>query len=662
MTNKSAQLPIQVALEIALAIGNSLDLATMTREALRTYLRKLNCHTGMIIRSPLGADPLVVAESPRRALRHPAAARALEMLRARGEDASASVLSGECEGSHFYVMPLTDYGHLMLCRSAGEFGPAVLASLNKLNAKLSGACVACEQNADLARAKQSAEDADTAKTLFLANMSHEIRTPMNGVLGLANLLLLSDLPPREHGFVQTICSSAESLLTIIDDVLHFSTLEHGQFSLHPEPTSLRAVMESVVDILQPVAQEKDLPLHLTIAGDVPAGVIVDPSRLRQILTNLITNAIKFTERGQIDVILQCPQRGTNTVRLELLVIDTGIGISDEQAARLFDPFHQVHGGYDRSRGGVGLGLAITRELASMMGGDVSVNSSLGEGSEFRVTLEVEPCAAPSEDEIATGAYANLAGMRILVAEDDETNQLVVGEMLRLLGAQYRAVGDGLEAAEAAATERFDVILMDVQMPRVDGLAATRAIRAQGTPWAKEVPIIALTAHVMEEHRDQCLEAGMTGFLSKPISPAGLSRALVQHLPRGSVADHPQLDVPTSVDPERGARAERFDVSALAAMLGNNHELLERVLDTFRDEAPKVFADLTEALEEQDYDKAARLAHRLKGTTANMTANGASKLFARLEAALSAQDLVAAEALVARAPVALDEILLADRSG
>jgi len=640
-----------------MAIGNSVERSKMAREALKTYLRKLYCHTGLIIRQPISGDEMeIIAESPRNALQHPAAAAAVAAVSA-GET-SGSVYSGK-EGEHyFYAMPLKAYGYLVLCRAGVELSATVLASLNKLNAKLAGACIACEQNAELVQAKKTAEDADRAKTLFLANMSHEIRTPMNGVLGLANLLLLSNLPERELGFVQTICTSAESLLTIIDDVLQFSTLEHGQFSLVPEAVAPGQVVASVVDILKPAAAEKGLPLNVSVGSSAPAGVIIDAARFRQILTNLITNAIKFTERGQIDVVLRGADASDKQTTLILEVIDTGIGISENQQQVLFDPFHQVHDGYDRSQGGVGLGLAITRELVSLMGGTIELRSRLGAGAHFCVSLPLKRCDAPPAAAAPMESYANLSGMRVLVAEDDETNRLVIGEVLRLLGADFTPVADGVEAVEAAAAQHFDAILMDVQMPRMDGLAATRAIREQDTSWASAIPIIALTAHVMDEHRNQCLEAGMNAFLSKPVSPGKLSQALADYTPDG---ERPPIRTFPDAQPAsaRGSDVEGFSIAGLSDMLGNNPALVRRVLDTFRTEAPGIFADLLGAAENGDFERAAKLAHRLKGTTANMNASAASSLFARLEQAYGSGDTTLARDLAATAPALLDEILRAD---
>ena len=666
MATPSAQLEIQVALEIAMAIGNSLDLSKMARESLKTYLRKLNCPAGLIIKGePETSNPVIVAESPRNALQHPALDAAMKALIAsRKRDAKAAI-AGQHESNSYYAMPLPGYGYIILRRAVGELAPSVLAFLERLNAKLAGACIACDQNAELAQAKKTAEDADTAKTLFLANMSHEIRTPMNGVLGLANLLLLSRLPPREHQFVQTICSSARSLLTIIDDVLNFSTLEHGLFSIHPEPTRLAEVMSSVVEILEPLAAEKGLALNLRLAPSLPEAALVDASRLRQILNNLITNAIKFTREGRVDVIVRdSPLEGAED-SVEIRVVDTGIGISEEQAERLFDPFHQVHGSYDRSQGGVGLGLAITRELVSLMGGSIDLRSEPGSGSQFKVSLPLARCEPPEDHEASQGGgSANLRGLRILVAEDDETNQLVVGEILRMLGAEYTAVSDGARAVEAAEEGAFDLILMDVQMPRLDGLEATRRIRARGTPWATDVPIVALTAHVMDEHRDQCIEAGMSAFLSKPISLKRLSRALSLFVP----GDRKPQMIESAADPaRRDAKPENappvatssFHVEDLSQMLGNDKDLVARVLSTFQGEAPKVFAELMAAYERQDFDKAARLAHRLKGTTANMKAQHAAEQFAALETALRGLDLDAANSLLARVPDYLDAILSAE---
>ena len=653
-----AQLQTQVALEIAMAIGNSMQISKMAREALKTYLRKLNCPTGLIIKGdPRGPDMQIIAESPRRSLQYPTVAAAVDALQALGDDVLAQLVTGHNDGENFYVMPLPDYGHIVLCRSSGELAVPVLASLGKLNAKLAGACIACEQNAELAAAKQAAEAADTAKTLFLANMSHEIRTPMNGVLGLANLLLHSDLATRERNFVETICSSAESLLTIIDDVLQFSKIEHGQFSLQPEPTALPQLVTSVVDILKPVASEQGLPLSLSIGSTVPAAVLVDASRLRQILTNLITNAIKFTETGQIDVFLRCIDSGAEKDRVEIQVIDTGIGISPEQEALLFDPFHQVDSGYDRSRGGVGLGLAITGELVALMGGSIELESDVGVGSRFCVTLDLERCEIPADEDAHRGdQQIDLSGVHILVAEDDETNRLVIGGVLELLGADYSTASDGQEVLEAAG-EHIDLILMDVQMPRMDGLTATRKLRGLGTAWAREVPVVALTAHVMDEHRDQCLEAGMNVFLSKPISLDALTRALARFFPGRISTKDPVTACPVQrMESEARQSAPQFDVRQLSELLGNNSKLVARVLDTFREETPRVLEELLAACGERDYEKAARLAHRLKGTTANMAAHEAAELLLELEVALKAGDETNIHTLNARIPAYLDAII------
>lgn len=397
--------------------------------------------------------------------------------------------------------------------------------------------VARQEELELRRVE--AESATVAKSRFLASMSHEIRTPMSGVLGVLGLMLDDPLPPHQRERAQIALASAESLLDILNDILDFSKLEAAEVALGEEPVDLRALVAQVTDLMSPNAARKGLSLSHVVSSAVPRLVMADPVRLRQILTNLLSNATKFTERGEIAIRVDyagTPSGGALSIEVE----DTGIGIPPEQHDKIFQRFIQADDSLARSAGGTGLGLAISSQLAELMGGRVTVRSVQGMGSTFR--LEIPTCAAmaalPASPFQPHDERDGATPLRVLLAEDHATNQYVIGAYLRGAGHTVTVVSNGAEAVQAARAGDFDVVLMDVQMPVMDGLAAARAIRNLGGP-ASTVPILALTASAMPGDREACLAAGMTGHLTKPITAAVLHSALGE-LQLASGSDH---DVP-----------------------------------------------------------------------------------------------------------------------
>ncbi|MEO6244836.1 MAG: ATP-binding protein [Opitutaceae bacterium] len=388
------------------------------------------------------------------------------------------------------------------------------------------------REAELREARVLAEAASRAKGEFLATISHEIRTPMNGVLGMLRILRETPLSAEQRDYLKTAADCAEKLLLLLTDVLDFTKLEQGRLELQQAPFPPAAAASVTADLMHARARDKGLHFDLQIAPDLPAAILGDAARLRQILGNLIGNAIKFTELGSVTLAVTCAQRTATRAELHFTVTDTGIGIDSATLERLFKPFIQGDSALNRRYGGAGLGLAISTRLADAMGGVLQVQSTLNQGTTFRLVL---PCRLPdgaelafAPDEPARPAAPALTA-RVLVVEDDPVNQQVIELFLKKLGIAPRIVTDGHSAVTRATSETFDAILMDCHLPDIDGLEATRQIR-QKLAGGRPVKIIALTANVGKKVRDECLAAGMDDFLTKPVRFETLVAALQRNLP------------------------------------------------------------------------------------------------------------------------------------
>jgi len=384
---------------------------------------------------------------------------------------------------------------------------------------------------ELVKAKDDAENALKYKSEFLANMSHEIRTPINGIIGMSEFLAQTQLAPRQEEFVRIIRSSANSLLNLINDILDFSKLEAGRVELEQIDFDLKEMIIDTVKSIEFKANEKNLWVKYEIDPELPHAANGDPTRIRQIMLNLISNAIKFTNNGGITIKTTLLSRSKNFDKIRFDIIDTGIGISEEGRRKLFKSFSQVDASTTRTYGGTGLGLAISKSLAEMMGGEINVDSEPGKGSDFWFSAMLKKSSSDSIKNKPSNEIINLTAdsikLKILLAEDNIVNQKVASIHLQTLGHEVEIAKNGKIAVEMFENKNYDIIFMDVQMPEMDGFEATQAIRniEKNSGKAEKIPIIAMTANAMQGDKEKCLEAGMDDYISKPFTATSLLKIL-----------------------------------------------------------------------------------------------------------------------------------------
>ena len=482
---------------------------------------------------------------------------------------------------------------------------------------------------DLALAHRTAVELARAKSEFVTNISHEIRTPLNGVVGMTGLLGDTALDQLQHEYVDALQDSSEALLAVIEDVLDFSKLEAGNLQLAPIDFNLREALEEVLAMLAGPAQAKDLQISLFIDADVPAAVRGDRARLRQVLLNLLSNAVKFTASGEVQLHVDVE----NADRLRFAVSDTGVGIDDAQAASLFQAFSQADQSSTRRYGGTGLGLAISRELVGRMGGEIGAESRDGGGSRFWFTAQLPAAVAAAA---AGGADRASAEEWVLLAEDNEINRTVAGALLSRRGFRTEIAADGREAVAMASAREYAAILMDCQMPELDGYEATRRIRE--LEHGHHAPIIAMTAHAMPGDRERCLAAGMDDYLAKPVRVEALDRVIERWLPGHQPSARDGTDA-TGADAGSAGALDREDldhrtISELREAL--TAEMRATLLATFEESLSKCLAEIAGAARRGDHLELRRVAHLLKGSSATVGARRLGSCCQRLEA-LSARD-------------------------
>ncbi|MGE5758372.1 MAG: ATP-binding protein [Sideroxydans sp.] len=479
-------------------------------------------------------------------------------------------------------------------------------------------------------ARSHAEAASLIKDAFLANMSHELRTPMNAVIGLSYLCLQTDLSGKQRDYLQKINGSAKSLLGILNDILDVSKIEAGKMEVDRTPFELEEVMGNLATIVGVKSQEKHLEFRLETDPNVPSSLVGDPLRLGQVLINLAGNAVKFTEKGEVLVRVELEKESGDQVTLRFTVKDTGIGMSKKEIDNLFRPFTQADPSITRKFGGTGLGLTISKRLVEMMGGGIRVESAPGSGSKFTFTANFHKAGTSGWDSAVTGKFriagaqfnpvlvSQFRGARMLLVEDDRINQQVAREMLETYGIEVTLAENGEEAIARLKEGQFDGVLMDMQMPVMDGVSTTREIRKD--PQYAGLPIIALTANVMVRDQNEILAAGMNDHIGKPIDPDRLVATLAKwvHPSRTIEVSSPSETVPApATEPLPDLPGVTVDLSV--RRIGGNVALYYSLLDTFRVNERQVVSRIREVLASNEAETAERIAHTLKGIAGTLGA-------------------------------------------
>jgi two-component system, sensor histidine kinase and response regulator len=516
---------------------------------------------------------------------------------------------------------------------------------------------------DISADQEQAASAAAAKRVYIDNVSHEIRTPLAAIIGLSQLCLNTKPTDKQRDYLTKTERAAQDLHRLFNDILDFSRMEAGGLKLESGPFQLRNLLAHVDTLMRPLARAKGLELQIERGETLPATLIGDPSRLEQVIVNLVGNAIKFTPQGSVCVAAHVQAQEAGRVTLEFRVSDTGIGLQPQQIGQIFQAHNQADNSTTRQFGGIGLGLAISKRLVERMGGSIWVTSTPGIGSTFyftaqyaRAEAQVAPVAPVETAIVPTGARHRLRNARLLVVEDNRFNQQIAMEFLEAAGAQVTIADNGARALQCLGNEpRFDAVLMDVQMPVMDGLEATRRIR--GNPALRELPVIALTANTLAANRLDCSSAGMNDFESKPIDPERLYATIARWLPNRQI-ESGRHRKPAVV----AAASASVDRSALARLVNHDEAKIRRFALKFVENSRATMVEMQNTSRHSDLIALGRLAHRLKSSAATVGAEALSGACKELENTCQKNDAALAAQMVAALAPALEGVnseLLAD---
>ncbi len=511
------------------------------------------------------------------------------------------------------------------CKSERIWSEAEYSTLMVFTSSLERAIERSLIEEELTKSKKAAETANILKSQFLANMSHEIRTPMNGILGFLDLLSKSDLSSEQKQFVAESKAASEVLLYLINDILDLSKIEAGKLSMEKINFNIRTAVEDAVSILIPKAYEKSLEIHVFINSNVPEEVIGDPARLRQILNNLVGNAVKFTEEGEISIAVEAFEEDNETVRVRFEVSDTGVGIAEKDIAKLFKPFIQADASTTRKYGGTGLGLAITKELVKLMDGDIAVESIKDKGSKFYFTAKFKIFNIGNNENnnnvVTMTQYSNKEtkkglNPRILLVEDNEMNRKVAIMMLQQMKMNCDIAVDGYEAVKVCSQKEYDIIFMDCQMPILDGYGSTKKIR-ELEMGKKHTPIIAMTANAMEGDKEKCFASGMDDYISKPINYDSILKVIEKYI---------------IISPKRYEEKCLFkeSMNIFISQTGFSEKEVKELYKIYIDSLAEVIKEIESAIRLEDYTKVSNIAHQLKGSSANLRISGLVDLSTELQ--------------------------------